>query len=419
MTIGITACSTGTASVVANGLIKKASQPKSISYEDYEAKLELENNNQVDEAFQKAFAEFANKSTSKLLVNQQGNTVYSPISLYFALALLASGADSTTKEELYTVMGIEDKDLDYLTEQTGKLYRRLYSDNEAGTLKIGNSLWLENNFKFLDDYVNTAADKFYSSIYHVDFKQKATADLMSSWVSESTNGLIKPDIQLSDAQVLTIMNTVYFKDRFVDEFNKGLTKKDIFNLEDGNSIKVDFMNKKELQHPYVKTDEYISTKLNFINNATMTFVLPNEGIDVDALIGDSSKVAEMFQTESTGSADITFKVPKFDYGSKFDLVEMLNSLGMTEAFEETADFSKISEEDLFVSGVKQEAQIFLDEEGAMAAAFTQVDVNTTSMPMDSPEKIEFNLDRPFIYGITSRDGTLLFVGVCKNPDAGK
>jgi len=419
MTVSLTACSSGTSNIIASGLIKAAEYPKSISYEDYEAKNKQMTDNEVHEAFAKALEEFASNSTAILLGGSDENVVYSPISLYMALSVLASGADGNTKEEIYKTMGLSGKDIDYLTEQTGKLYRRLYSENEVGTLKIANALWLENKFPFHDDYVTKAAEKFYASIYNVDYKDEKTPELMKKWVSDNTNGLIEPDIQLSDDQVLTIMNTVYFKDRFRDVFNKELTQEDTFYLKDGSTTTVEFMNKTESAHSYVKTDEYISTNLPLLNNGTITFILPEEGIDVNELISDSEKVAQMFKNENSSLADITFKVPKFNYGSNLDLVEMLNSLGMKDAFEESANFSQISEKSLFVSGIKQDTHIILDEEGVEAAAYTEISMEPTSMSPQNLEEIDFHLDRPFIYGITANDGTLLFVGVCNNPSSGK
>lgn len=417
--IGMTACGKGVRQISSNSLVKAASYPESISYDDYDAKSNQFTENQGDEAYTKALQEFASKSAAALLAGKDENTVYSPVSLYFALSVLASGADTSTKEEIYTLMGLAGKDADYLTEQTGKLYRRLYTDNKVGTLKIANALWLEKDFKFNDAYVTNAADNLYASIYNVNFKDKETLELMGKWVSDNTNGLIKPEIQLSDELAMIIMNTIYFKDRFRDEFNKELTKEDTFYLEDGSTKKVDFMNKVEARHSYIKNEDYIGTKLSFLNNGAITFILPEEGVSVDEIIGNQEKVTAMFQENHESLAEITFKVPKFDYGSNLDLVEMLNTLGMKSAFEETADFSLISEGDLFVSGVKQEAHIILDEEGVEAAAYTEISMDTTSAIIDELEKIEFTLDRPFIYGITANDGTLLFVGVVKDPGAVK
>lgn len=77
-----------------------------------------------------------------------------------------------------------------------------------------------------------------------------------------------------------------------------------------------------------------------------------------------------------------------------------------------ADFSGITDGIAFISGVKQQTYISIDENGVEASAFTNIAYAGSAMPEDNAEMI---LNRPFVYGITTRSGILLFVGVCINP----
>lgn len=48
-----------------------------------------------------------------------------------------------------------------------------------------------------------------------------------------------------------------------------------------------------------------------------------------------------------------------------------------------------------------------------ASAFTQIDFLEGAA--DTENSIDITFDRPFIYGITASNGSLLFVWVCMNP----
>jgi serpin B len=87
-------------------------------------------------------------------------------------------------------------------------------------------------------------------------------------------------------------------------------------------------------------------------------------------------------------------------------------LNIHSAFRRDADFSGITDGIAFISGIKQETCISIDENGVEASAFTNIAYAGSAMPEDNAEMI---LNRPFIYGIIAPRGTLLFIGVCGNP----
>ncbi len=54
----------------------------------------------------------------------------------------------------------------------------------------------------------------------------------------------------------------------------------------------------------------------------------------------------------------------------------------------------------------------IDENGVEASAFSKSDFYGAPIPNGQADMI---LDRPFLYGIRSATGQLLFIGVCGNP----
>ena len=60
----------------------------------------------------------------------------------------------------------------------------------------------------------------------------------------------------------------------------------------------------------------------------------------------------------------------------------------------------------------QETCIGIDENGVEASAFTKIDYAGAAMPEGRAEMI---LNRPFLYGIASSEGSLLFAGIFETP----
>ena len=90
---------------------------------------------------------------------------------------------------------------------------------------------------------------------------------------------------------------------------------------------------------------------------------------------------------------------------------------MTDAFDAArADFSALTEEEIpaFVSRVQHAARVQIDEEGAVATAYTVV-ILGEGAAAPPEEEIDFVLDRPFLFVITDAQGLPMFVGVVNQP----
>ena len=102
-------------------------------------------------------------------------------------------------------------------------------------------------------------------------------------------------------------------------------------------------------------------------------------------------------------------IPKFDVTASQDLKETLMSLGVTRMFTGAADFSNLTDEDgVYVSSATHDARVKIDEKGCEAAAFTVMMFSKTAMPPD--ERMEFRVDRPFLFIVTGIDGLPMFIG---------
>lgn len=235
---------------------------------------------------------------------------------------------------------------------------------------------------------------------------------MAEWVSANTNGTLSPAIEIYPEQILSILNTVYFYDQWIDRFNRSKTAEDTFYLSNGKEIKVDFMNKTNPTTGFSRGESFTRSGLTLKNAGRMVFILPDEGVSPYDLLASPERMKETFEGGESFYGEVVWKIPKFSFGSKLALTDVLKSLGVSSAFLPDADFSGITDHMAFITDVLQQTHIAIDEDGVEASAFTQIAYAGAALPEGRAEMI---LNRPFIYYITAPDGSLLFVGVCENP----
>jgi serpin B len=110
--------------------------------------------------------------------------------------------------------------------------------------------------------------------------------------------------------------------------------------------------------------------------------------------------------------DVSF--PRFKYGFKKKLKDVLSDMGMGVAFTDAADFSNISDQyDLLINDVTHQSFIETNEEGTEAAAATVVEIGVTSVPV-SP--MVFRMDHPFMYIIReTTTNSIIFMGRVTDP----
>ena len=375
-------------------------QPKTGSYEDWELIQQTRQENPVSESTFTALDHFAYTTAAQVL-GEDADGSYSPLSLYYALALAATGAAGETQTQMLDLLGISDPA--QLSDQCAKLYRLLSRDNEVGTLRLANSLWMDQRVDWKQSFVTQAAQDFYAEVYQVDFTTDEAPKAMAQWVAQQTGGLLTPTFQPTDQQVLSLLNTIYFKDEWYTRFQSKNTQSDTFTKADGSQVTCDFMNREDQGRGFFRGEN-----------------LPDVGTSVEELLASPETLQEALSGGEERSGTVTWKIPKFDQSSKRALEASLQALGIEQAFTKGADFSGLSNEaatPIWISSVTQESCIAIDEEGVVAAAYTEVGMEAGAAPIEDQDQADMILDRPFLYAITGPEGELLFLGVCQDPTA--
>ena len=352
-------------------------------------------------------AAFAGKTLGSIFADSE-NRVYSPISLYAALAMLTELTDGETKQQVMDLLGAADSEA--LRKTVHDLWISVYTDDSRSVCRLANGAFLRENAEVKQSAMDTLADSYYASTYRVPMGTEEADKAIAGWLNQNTGGLLSEEansIQTEMDDLLRLYNTIYYKSSWRDAFQNSDTKKETFTAADGTKQTADFVHITDNDSSYRRGDGYTAAYRR-LRLGTMTFVLPDEGVTPESLLQ-----RENFLTDLNGdysAADVVWSVPKFDVKSSTDLGGILQLLGVTDAFDSNrADFTPLTDSGAAVSGVMQAARVKIDEDGVEAAAYTEIVVDDTAM-MEPPPVVEMNLNRPFLFVISDNNGTPLFVG---------
>jgi serpin B len=145
----------------------------------------------------------------------------------------------------------------------------------------------------------------------------------------------------------------------------------------------------------------------------MWVLVPSKGrTPVDVLTPDV--LAAVGDGLIEGTVDL--HLPRWDFDTDIELIPLLKALGMQAPFDpEAADFSEITDAQIWIGDAIHRATITVDEWGTEAAAVTGLGFPESGLP--APDVV-IHADRPFAFVILdTREHAPLFLGQIANPSA--
>lgn len=339
------------------------------------------------------------------------NVVVSPLSVSLAFSMLNNGAAGTTREEIQKVLGFESYDAAGINSYYKKMIEAAATIDPRVILETANSIWTNNGFPILPEFVTVNQEAYDAEIRNEDFSLPATLDMINNWASEKTHGKIPTILdQLDPSTVVILMNALYFLGDWKDPFDKGYTVEAPFTNANGQTAKVDMMKKMESETWYQENDQFATISLPYGNGAFyMQLLLPHENVSLENVAKDLEKTLNWETTDLVGvRANVSLELPKFEIDFSVSLNEVLEELGMKAPFyPTTADFSAMSEIPTFISFVKQKASITVNEKGSEAAAVTVIGMVESSVG-DPVVARDFHVNRPFLFLIKELSTNAIF-----------
>ena len=346
-----------------------------------------------------------------------GNLLLSPLSVSMALGMTLNGAATTTFDAMRQTLAFAGQSQYEINTAYSGLLRQLRARDSKVEIGIANSIWYDRNFSVLPTFSDTVRHYFDAEVRQLDFASAASPAVISGWAEQQTNGRIKDLIrQIDPAEVMFLVNAVYFKAPWTRTFEEAATRAAPFQRADGSTVTTQMMNN-DGNYFWTRNNEVQAVELLYGDSAfSMVLLSAAAGrslTPVTALLVPAKWNALM---DSLRPGRVMLTMPKFRFTYEKVLNDALSALGMGIAFDEArADLSRIADvrpQNLYISRVQHKTFIDVHERGTEAAGATAVGVGITSLPP------ELKFDRPFIFVIRERaTGTLLFVGRVADPTA--
>ncbi|KAM0848312.1 hypothetical protein ACQ4PT_054468 [Festuca glaucescens] len=383
--------------------------------------------------------------------NANSNLVFSPLSIYAALGLLAAGARGDTKDEILRVLGAPSR------RQLKKFVSRVATDtlmDQSGSggphIAFACGIWSDLTCQLKAAYRSTIVDKFKAEANGVDFikNPEAARVQINAWVAQTTSNLIDSVFAPGSITRLTrvvLGNAIYFKGKWDEPFSKKCTRDRHFYRLDGGHVDVPFMESGsfqfiavhdgfkvlKLRYQMAQAQDYaeVSSDRKKRNKSSskytqfsMCIFLPDarDGLPdlVDTIASQHGFLHEHLPKKKVCVNE--FRLPKFKLSFESSIVAILKKLGLEFPFGGEADLSRMVECDLpvVVDEVIHKAVIEVNEKGTEAAAVTVVRVakSCARRPPPRPPRVDFVADHPFAYFIVEEaTGVVVFAGHVVDP----
>jgi serpin B len=368
----------------------------------------------------------------RAVAGKKGDLAISPASVSLAFALAHAGAKGETKADIARTLHYPANVADF-GQSAGLLVKSMQFDASGRTMAVNNSIWLQSGLPVHSSYLALVERHYGAGLNRVDYvaNPDVAREKINGWVADKTRGkilnLLSPAHVTKDTRSI-LVNTVYFKADWAQTFNKSATKVETFAQLSGKKVKLPLMHQRN-HFRFAEAGGVKAVSLPYRGGETdMLVLLPNDGKGLAKLERTlTGAMLADWDSRLRGSTmpEVILTFPKFKIERSFELVPVLQGLGMEAPFSDRSDFSGMkpvnvtssdpNDWNLKISDVVHKVFVEVEEKGTEAVAATALEqIMVTSArrnpPPPPPPKI-FKADHPFLFAIRdSRTGAILFLG---------
>ncbi|XP_051934226.1 neuroserpin [Hippocampus zosterae] len=359
----------------------------------------------------------------------QDNIVFSPLSVALALGMLELGARGTSLEEIRQALGFDNLLPGAEFSLLQNLTAALSEDDTQYTVRLANSLFLQEGIAFNPELLHLMQKFFRAHLYAVDFSQSAAvAEQINSWVENQTESKIRNLLSAEDFSSLTrltMVNGIYFRGSWKNQFRPENTRTFSFSRDDGSEVQTLMM----YQQGDFSYGEF-SDGSQEAGGVYQVLEMPYEGDDMSMMIVLPRQEVPLSSLEPIIKAPVLEEwannvkrqkvevyLPRFKVEQKMDLKETLQELGIKSIFSKDADLSAMTVvaggKELYIGRAVQKAYLEVTEEGAEGAVGSGMIAQTRTLVL-YPQVMA---DHPFFFIIRNRrTGSILFMGRVLTPE---
>ncbi|XP_062952431.1 serpin B9 isoform X1 [Cynocephalus volans] len=353
--------------------------------------------------------------------NPSHNLFYSPVSISSALAMVLLGARGNTEAQMSQVLSLNPE------EDVHQGFQSLLTElNKPGTcylLRMANRLFGEKTCEFLSTFKKSCLQFYHAELEQLSFVKAAEESRkhINSWVSKKTEDKIQellPGNSIDAQTRLVLVNAIYFKGRWNEQFDKEYTREMPFKINQEEQRPVQMMSQEAtFRLAYVREVHAQVLELPYEGGElSMLVLLPAPGVELATVEKNLTfeKFVAWTHPDRMESTEVEVLLPRFNLQENYDMESVLRRLGMVDAFQQgRADLSALSaEKDLCLSKFVHKSFVEVNEEGTEAVASSAMLVVECCME-NGPR---FCADHPFLFFIRhNRTNSLLFCGRFSSP----
>ncbi len=352
--------------------------------------------------------------------------VYSPVSLYLHLSMLSELSDGETKEEILTLLGKKNISTDLIK----------YAASEH--CAIANSVWLDDISLYNKDVLSKTAKTYHAEIFNGPMGRASYDRQINQWLTKQLHSKsienLPTNIKTIKGIMLLLLSTINLEDHWNSAFDEKLTTEEVFYGQNlytcGNTTEEEKIDK--VSCPFLHGTRIESAMENETFQAirlpmkehSLILVLPKEKASIETILGkkkgtDLLKLCDP-EYKNWELQEVDFSMPKLNLTSDYDLIPLLNTLGIEKLFQiGEADFSPILvpnynqkyEADIavpYIDIMRQASTVIIDENGCRVKSIAETGIKE-GCPLPE-KKMTMHCNRPFFYIVINNESLPLFMG---------
>lgn len=271
----------------------------------------------------------------KQLSKRSGNIIFSPLSVFSTLSLLALGCADRTQLEILN--NIHTSSTSQLKKNFNSLNKYLSTLNSS--LYMSNYLFASYKYPVLRRFEAASRTYFEVTPQLINFSNKGTADVINNWLSNQTSEAITNIIDNSTLSLSTsvlLLNSINFKGIWEQTFDSTsqIVGNYSFLTSKGNDL-CNMMISENYPQMYYSEDDFLVLSLSIQeSHIKIAFVVTRlygkKKINEIEKRFDSKKLFEIIPKLRTGSFPV--EIPKFKLAYEFDLKEMVYSVKLVLSY---------------------------------------------------------------------------------------
>ncbi|XP_016956856.1 serine protease inhibitor 42Dd-like [Drosophila biarmipes] len=343
--------------------------------------------------------------------NANKNIISSPLSVDIIFSMVYMSAGGKTAQEMRDVLKLP-ADNKEVARKYKDLLTNLEGREKIAILDLANRIYVNERYTINPKFKQVVRDSFKAEAEAIRLSDPGkAASIVNKWVNDATRRRIKTIVRSQDMNsdlTMVLLNAIYFKGQWQQEFNPTFTKVADFRTADNKVVPVQMMRLSgKFKAAFNRELGVKIIQLPYRNSSLfMVIYLPEKA---DGLQELERRIADLKLPLSEIKVDL--RLPKFKIEFSSDLKNILMKMGIRDAFTSRADFGGLVTPSAGkISKVIHKAFIEVNEEGAEAAAVTDLGI----YPILRKIPLYINVDHPFAYVIRDNE-TIYLQGHFVNP----